>query len=190
MLAMKCVEARTSSGFTLVELMVVVAILAVLGAIGVPSFRDMLLNQRLATAAQGFGAALSFARMEAIQRAQGVEVIALAGGDWSEGWVVRTWTNDVYRTLRRFDRLPQGVSIDTTLGGGFAQGLRYDGNGFSRQTAKASFSAGCLTLKAETGRRASIIVSASGRAKVCNPDVSGDCGLGACGRGEKEEGGT
>jgi len=187
---MRGVEGRASAGFTLVELMVVVAVMAVLAAIGVPSFRDMLLNQRLATAAQGFGSALSFARMEAIQRAQGVEVIALAGNDWSEGWVVRSGSDASLQTLRRFDRLPQGVSIDTTLGGGFAQGLRYDGNGFSRQTAKSGFSAGCLTLKAETGRRASIIVSASGRAKVCNPDVSGDCGLGACGRGEKEEGGT
>ena len=117
-------------------------------------------------------------------------MIALAGNDWSEGWVVRSGSDASLQTLRRFDRLPQGVSIDTTLGGGFAQGLRYDGNGFSRQTAKSGFSAGCLTLKAETGRRASIIVSASGRAKVCNPDVSGDCGLGVCGRSEKEEGGT
>ena len=177
-------------GFTLIELMAIVAIVAVLAAIGVPSFRDMLLNQRLATAAQGFNAALGFARMEAIQRAQGVEVAALAGGDWSEGWVVRTGsdasssTQSQTQTLRRFDRLPQGVSIDATLGGGFAQGLRYDGNGFSRQTARAGFSAGCLTFKAETGRRASVIVSASGRAKVCNPDVSGDCGSGACARGE------
>ena len=171
-------------GFTLIELMAIVAIVAVLAAIGVPSFRDMLLNQRLATAAQGFNAALGFARMEAIQRAQGVEVVALAGGDWSEGWVVRTGSDASSQTLRRFDRLPQGVSVDATLGGGFAQGLRYDGNGFSRQTARAGFSAGCLTFKVETGRRASVIVSASGRAKVCNPDVSGDCGSGACARGE------
>lgn len=171
-----------SAGFTLVELMVVVAIVAVLAAVGAPSFRDMLLNQRLATAAQGFNSALGFARTEAIQRGQGVEVTALGGSDWSEGWVVRTSSDESPQTLRRFGRLPQGVSIDTTLGGGFAQGLRYDGNGFSRQTARAGFSAGCLTLKAETGRRASIVVSASGRAKVCNPDASGDCGSGVCGR--------
>lgn len=175
-------KSAASAGFTLVELMVVVAIVAVLAAAGAPSFRDMLLNQRLATAAQGLGSALSFARMEAIQRARPVEVAAFAGGDWSHGWVVRTGADESFKTLRRFERLPQGVSVDATLGGGFAQGLRYDGNGFSRQTARAGFSAGCLTLKAETGRRASIVVSASGRAKVCNPDASGDCGSGVCGR--------
>jgi type IV fimbrial biogenesis protein FimT len=180
---MKGGEGASSPGFTLIELMVVVAIVAVLAAVGAPSFRDMLLNQRLASAAQSFNSALSLARMEAIQRARPVEVAALAGSDWSGGWIVRTGDDESLQTLRRFERLSQGVSVDTTLGGGFAQGLRYDGNGFSRQTSRAGFSAGCLTLKAETGRRASIIVSASGRAKVCNPDVSGDCGSGACARG-------
>jgi prepilin-type N-terminal cleavage/methylation domain-containing protein len=179
----KSVEGRRKGGFTLIELMVVVAIVAVLATVGAPSFRDMLLNQRLAAAARGFGAALSLARSEAIQRAQSVTVTALAGNDWSGGWTVRTGPDDAPQTLRSFDRLPQGVSVDTGLGGGFAQGLRYDSNGFSRQTTKSGFSAGCLTLKADTGRRVSIVVSASGRAKVCNPDVSGDCGSGACARG-------
>lgn len=168
----------------------VVAIVAVLATVGVPSFRDMLLNQRLASAARSFSSTLSFARMEAIQRAQSVKVEALADGDWSGGWVVQTGLDEVRQTLRRFDRLPQGVQVDTTLGGGFAQGLRYDGNGFSRQTVRSGFGGGCLTLKAGTGRRASIVVSASGRAKVCNPDVAGDCGSGACGKGSGEDNGT
>ena len=76
-------ERRCNGGFTLVELMTVVAIAAVLATVGTPSFRDMLLNQRLAAAAQAFNSALSLARMEAIQRAQGVKVVALAGNEWS-----------------------------------------------------------------------------------------------------------
>lgn len=180
---------RPQGGFTLIELMSVVAVVAVLAAFGVPSFRDMLLNQRLATAAQAFSATLSFARMEAIQRAQRVRVDALSGSGWSDGWVVQTGPDDALRTLRRFDPLPLGVQVDTTLGAGFAQGMSYDGNGFARQTVRSGFGGGCLTLKADTGRRASIVVSASGRAKVCNPDVSGDCGLGVCGRGRKDDDG-
>lgn len=188
-LAVRSGNSAQQVGFTLIELMVVVGIVAILGTIGVPSFRDMLLNQRLGTTAQAFGSALSFARMEAIQRAQSVKVAALSGNDWSSGWSVRVEQGGLEgtpQTLRRFDQFPQGVRVDTTLGTGFAQGLRYDGNGFSRQTAKSGFSAGCLTLKADTGRRMSIVVSASGRAKVCNPDVPSDCGSGACGKGGKE----
>lgn len=169
-------------GFTLVEAMVVIAIVAVLAGVAVPGFRALLVNQRLTTAAQGFSAALSLARMEAIRRAQAVRVAATAGNDWSTGWAVLAGPDGALQTVRRFDALPQGVEVDAALGDGFAKGLRYDGSGFPRRADTGGFGAGCLTLKAETGRRASILVSPSGRARVCNPDLRGDCGTGACGK--------
>ena len=169
-------------GFTLVELMAVIAIVAILGSLGVPAFRDLLLNQRLVAASNGFLAALNLARTEAIQRSQRVHVVALNGNDWSSGWAVRAGSDAAPQTLRKFEKLPAGVSIDAALGDGFVQGLDYDSNGFSRRAGSSGFGAGCLTLKAESGRRASIVVSASGRARVCNPEVKGDCGSGACGK--------
>lgn len=186
--------AAPAGGFTLLELMVVVAIVAVLAGIGLPSVRSLLLNQRLAAAAQAFNAALSLARTEAIQRSQSVRVTALADRDWSRGWTVVTGVSgsmgpDAPATLRRFEGLPDGVRVDASLGDGFAQGVRYDSNGFSRRATNAAFAAGCLTLKADTGRRASILVSASGRARVCNPDQQGDCGTGVCGRSARKEDG-
>ena len=173
---------RARGGFTLVELMVVIAIAAILGSLGVPAFRDLLLNQRLASASNGFVSALNLARTEAIQRSQRVHVVALSSGDWSSGWAVRAGTDAAPQTVRKFERLPNGVGIDAGLGDGFVQGLDYDSNGFSRRAGGSGFGAGCLTLKAESGRRASIVVSASGRARVCNPDLKGDCGSGACGK--------
>lgn len=73
------------AGFTLVELMAVLAIMAILGSLGIPAFRDLLLNQRLAAASNGFIAALNLARTEAIQRSQKVHVVALEANDWSTG---------------------------------------------------------------------------------------------------------
>jgi len=179
---------QRGSGFTLLELMVVMAIVAVLATLGAPNFRDLLLNQRLVAAAQAFNAALSLARTEAIRRSASVSVVPSAASNWSAGWTVVTLQDDpqALETLRRFEALPEGVGVDASLGDGFAQGVRYDSNGFSRRAANAAFGGGCLTLKADTGRRASIVMSASGRARVCNPDERGDCGTGACGKSARK----
>jgi type IV fimbrial biogenesis protein FimT len=177
--------AAPPGGFTIVELMAVLAIIAILGSLGVPAFRSLLLNQRLAAASSGFVAALNLARTEAIQRSQKVHVGALDGSNWSSGWVVQAGPEGAVQTLRKFEKLPNGVGIDAELGDGFVRGLDYDSNGFSRRAGASGFGAGCLTLKAESGRRASIVVSASGRARACDPDVRGDCGSGVCGNGGK-----
>lgn len=60
-------------GFTLVELMVTVAVAAILLMIAVPSFRNMLATNRLNTAANELVGGLSEARMAAIQRNAGAQ---------------------------------------------------------------------------------------------------------------------
>lgn len=60
-------------GFTLVELMVTVAVAAVLLMIAVPSFRHMLATNQLNTVANELVGGLSEARMEAIQRNAGAQ---------------------------------------------------------------------------------------------------------------------
>lgn len=56
------------SGFTLVELMVTVSIVALVLTMGVPSFQSSVRANRLTTTANEFLAALSFARSEAVKR--------------------------------------------------------------------------------------------------------------------------
>lgn len=47
---MKAVRQRTASGFTLVELMVTVAVAAIFAAIATPSFRELIAKQRMRSA--------------------------------------------------------------------------------------------------------------------------------------------
>jgi len=75
------------NGFTLLELMVVLAIVAILAAVGLPFMRDTILNQRVRTAGTDAHLGLLLARSEAIKRNANVN-IENAGGSWAAGWNV------------------------------------------------------------------------------------------------------
>lgn len=63
---------RPQSGFTLLELMVVLAIAGVLFAVGIPAMGNFIRNSRITSAANDVMAALHFARSEAVKRRQPV----------------------------------------------------------------------------------------------------------------------
>ncbi|SHG20218.1 type IV fimbrial biogenesis protein FimT [Microbulbifer donghaiensis] len=66
-----------TQGFTLIELMIVVTVLGIVMAIGIPSFNTMIMNNRLAAASNDVAGALHFARAEAVRRGRSVQVEAL-----------------------------------------------------------------------------------------------------------------
>jgi len=73
MLHSKMKEDR-QGGFTLIELMFTVVVLAVLLGIGIPSFREFTQGSRMATAANNLLADFNYARSEAIKRRQPVTI--------------------------------------------------------------------------------------------------------------------
>ncbi|MGH6647479.1 GspH/FimT family pseudopilin [Aquabacterium sp.] len=88
-------------GFTLVELMVTVSILAILLAIGAPNLRDFLVKQQVAADANALASAFRLARSEALKRSGTVSVcpspdpsakppacVTTATTNWSTGWLV------------------------------------------------------------------------------------------------------
>jgi len=76
-------------GFTLVELLVTIAVMGIVLSIGVPSYRELLRSNRLTTQINEFAASLSLARSEAIRR--GVRVAVRKQGDeWESGWQIFT----------------------------------------------------------------------------------------------------
>lgn len=74
-------------GFTLVELMITLAVAAILAMIAAPSFRHLLVTSRLTSVNNDLAADLQFARSEAVARQVNIAVAASAG-TWQNGWNV------------------------------------------------------------------------------------------------------
>ena len=77
-----------SAGFTMIELMVTLILLAILIGIAGPSMRNLILQQRVKSATSEFQRGLTLARAEAIRRNQRVTLAAADAScsDFSKGW--------------------------------------------------------------------------------------------------------
>ncbi|WP_426664593.1 GspH/FimT family pseudopilin [Rhodanobacter aciditrophus] len=119
---------RNARGFTLIELMVTLAVLAILTMIAVPSFRDTIRRNRVNSASNALLADLGYARAEAIDRGQTVTMCPSANGTsctssgtaWGSGWMVYSYpagaasSNAAYATgnlLLRAAAKQNGVAI-------------------------------------------------------------------------------
>lgn len=114
--------ARRAGGFTLVEMLATVSIMAILLSVAVPGMRDLLESQRLRSAAFDLMADLSLARNEALKRGANVTVSPQSGTDWTTGWQVRLAADN--SVLRQ--RSPAGGALTVSNA---PSSLTYDRNG-------------------------------------------------------------
>lgn len=116
-------------GFTLIELMVTIAVLAIVVTIAAPSFTTMINGNRSVALGEELATAFNYARSEAVKRGGRISICASSDGasctaanTWTQGWIVftDTATSDnaasptVGTVLRRWEAPNAGAAITVT----------------------------------------------------------------------------
>lgn len=130
-------------GFTLIELVMVIAILAILGTLAVPSMREFIRAAHVRGASSDFYAALIAARSEAIKRRANMSVAAV-DADWRNGWLVKPTSGG--NTLQKIDALDGDIAVTPTA----ATDVVYGSNGrvSSGTVTVVFYSSGSSTIQA------------------------------------------
>jgi len=159
------------SGFTLLELLATLAVIAVLLTVALPSMRAMLQRNHLKAAAQSIAEDLQWTRSESIKRNRALQMRF----DSDE----ETWCYGIDETENAAcDCRPTAAPTDVCAL------KRISGTDYPNVTLAATFNAtqfkprratainGSITVTSETGGTLRVILSRLGRIRICTPDSS------------------
>ncbi len=165
-----------SAGFTLIELMISLVILAILLSLGMPAFTEILESSRTKAAASGFAMGLQRARAEAISTNRTVTFTPTGTG----------WTT----TAPNRDSPPLIETVDVKAGGESSGGsvtvtpnTAVSFNSLGRATAGAPVNFNFSGPSGCSGeiRCLRVRVSAGGQVRVCDPAVTNTADTRSCG---------
>jgi type IV fimbrial biogenesis protein FimT len=166
-------ERRAIGGFSLIEMLVVLALIGIVTMLAAPSFNSAFLSNRLAAYANSFVASAQLARSEAIKRNRPVHVCrstdgatCAGSGTWQQGWIV--WSDDNSNgTLDAGEavvQIQQAISADYQLNssaGGYDLAFQPVGGGSSAATLKL-----CRASPNAGAQERQIKIDATGRPSV------------------------
>ncbi len=161
------------SGLTILEIMIAIAVLGILLAVGVPSYTHISISNRLTSDTNALVASMQFARSEAITRGESVTVCAAnvgldacsGGGNWSSGWVI---LDAAANPIRVHPPLNENVAVEVNVQNGIGA-VVFNRNGFSTNARTIRL----CGPRGDTRRLRGVVVSPDGRIRLA-ADLNGN----------------
>lgn len=152
---------KRQAGFTITELLVVLTIVAILLAIGVPSYRYISNRSRMSSEINGLLGDVQYARAEAIKEGQTVSLCVSSDGttcsgstNWQNGWIVFPDPNlnvtPAAGSILRQQTAFTGVTPDTLVPNTAVSSISFNRDGFAQSAGGGAFPATVLTLHEKT----------------------------------------
>lgn len=178
-------------GFTLIELMVTIAIAAILMVVAVPSLITYQRNSEMTSFANTLLASINAARGEAMKRGRYAMVVPADGVAWASGWLVfvdidggtRTYSaaSDILVTTKEAPPSFLNVSGNGPAGEA-APYIMFDPSGYAAKKPASATANLTLTITrndvstSEAAEQTRLVVIAkTGRARVCKPSTDATC---------------
>lgn len=168
-------------GFTLIELMITIALLAILLFVAVPNFSGFVASSRLTASKELLISSIAFARSEAIKRGEDITVcrrdasddtcdgnnVGSVSRDWSDGWLIFIDENDndqvdAGELIKIYTDIADSISIDFSRGDMFV----YDGTGLLN-TAATDDETFNITDSGDGDIGSTIWLRPTGRIRIC-----------------------
>ncbi|MBL4819035.1 MAG: GspH/FimT family pseudopilin [Deltaproteobacteria bacterium] len=135
---------KLPSGFTLLELMVTLAIAAILATVAIPGFSNLITSNRISSSVNGLLGAIHMARSEAVKLGTFVELCkknsnsdgCTDGGNWEQGWLVRE-VADLTNIMLIHNALEDNYTVSGSLEA--ANAIRFSPSGETNLTKTATF---------------------------------------------------
>ncbi len=184
-------------GFSLIEVMVVIAIGGILLAIGLPSWQNHLHNSRIRATAQSFLTGLQAARTEAVRRNVNVDFVLTDATTLNEtstasalgrGWVIRTADGASFIEGKAFNEGGRGdgtpvvvndTNNDATANTDAVSSITFTGLGTTTLAANTILTftnptgGPCATALVPAAMRClNIVINRGGQSKMCDPTVT------------------
>ena len=170
---------RHASGFTLVELMVTIAVATVLMMVAVPNYITFQRNAQLSDTVSNFMTAVNSARGNAIKQGRNTYLVPLVGTNWASGWRVyadvnwdKVYTAGTDELVLESAAPSSALTITTPTANSLASGyLLFNGSGYPKLT-DGGLATGKIVMANEY-RSSTVNIDGTGRVRSCKTGSTG-----------------